>query len=156
MNSKGWLLPGFIIVTLSVVANYFVTRWIDNNQLIPAIQKELSVIEGNQPKIVTINTEKTVERLQDEGHDPMEIMTGLALLTEMMRSDGVILLDEQLVLSSSERFKLDNVSLNTIFEMAEERGIDVDERIENSVKQAEKAAKERLAEMEELLSSMER
>lgn len=156
MNSKGWLLPGFIIVTFSVVVNYFVTRWIDNNQLIPAIQKELSVIEGNQPKIVTIDTEKTVKRLQDEGHEPIEIMTGLALLTEMIRSDGVILLDEQLVLSSSEKFKLDNVSLNTIFEMAEERGIDVDERIENSVKQAEKAAKERLAEMEKLLNSMKR
>jgi len=156
MNSKGWLLPGFIIVTFSVVVNYFVTRWIDNNQLIPAIQKELSVIEGNQPKIVTIDTEKTVKRLQDEGHEPIEIMTGLALLTEMIRSDGIILLDEQLVLSSSEKFKLDNVSLNTIFEMAEERGIDVDERIENSVKQAEKAAKERLAEMEKLLSSMKR
>lgn len=156
MNSKGWLLPGFIIVTFSVVVNYFVTRWIDNNQLIPAIQKELSVIEGNQPKIVTIDTEKTVKRLQDEGHEPIEIMTGLALLTEMIRSDGIILLDEQLVLSSSEKFKLDNVSLNTIFEMAEERGIDVDERIENSVKQAEKAAKERLAEMEKLLNSMKR
>ncbi|MBT41074.1 MAG: hypothetical protein CMF12_00985 [Idiomarina sp.] len=156
MNSKGWLLPGVVIVAVSVVANYFVTRWIDNNQLIPAIQKELTMVESNQPKIVTINTEKTIERLQDAGNEPMEIMTGLALLTEMLKNDGVVLLDEQLVLSSSERFKLDNLSLDTIFQMAEERGIDVDKRIEDSVKQAEKAAKERLAEMEELLSSMER
>lgn len=156
MNSKGWLLPGVVIVAVSVVANYFVTRWIDNNQLIPAIQKELAMVESNQPKIVTINTEKTIERLQDAGNEPMEIMTGLALLTEMLKNDGVVLLDEQLVLSSSDRFKLDNLSLDTIFQMAEERGIDVDKRIEDSVKQAEKAAKERLAEMEELLSSMER
>jgi len=153
MNAKNWLAPLAGMIAVSLVVSVLTTRYILNQQFMPAVINEMTHVEAMIPRLATINTEQLALELQEGEQDQIRVMHALALMVEMMREDGYIIMDEQVVLTSSPRYQIEEISVDAIYREAERRGIDIGERLQERLKEAEADAKRKLEELEALLQS---
>jgi len=148
---KSWLAPGLLIIGISTAINFMVVNHLINNQVMTALDEEVAYLEQRMPQVATINTNHLVARFQEEDVDPMKAMGALSLLTEMLRRDGVILLDEQLVMTGPSKFSLNDIDIEQVYQAAEAQGIDVDEKMKANIQRAEEDARKMLEELESLM-----
>jgi len=143
-----WMVLG-LLIGLAVITS--VINYVSENkarQLIAEFEARNPV-----PRIVVMDFDGMVEEWREAGEKDDRIMRGVALISKMLREDNYIVLDYKAVVTSGKKFNLRAFSLDTIEDMAINRGMDLDEEVKELLKEAEVQAKKML---EELTKEFER
>jgi len=143
-----WMVLG-LLIGLAVITS--VINYVSENkarQLIAEFEARNPV-----PRIVVMDFDGMIEEWKEAGENDERIMRGVALISKMLREDNYIVLDYKAVVTSGKKFNLRAFSLDTIEEMAVNRGMDLDEEVKELLKEAEAQAQQML---EELTKELER
>lgn len=118
MLKKDVFLFSALFFVLTVATNIFVTKFFIDKSF-----KEYPwpVV----PKVVTIDLDKIVQDKLDEGMTPLQVVTFSDTLTQVLLSDGFIILDAKSVINAPPQHVLKNVSTAQLGEMVKLKGIQI-------------------------------
>lgn len=133
MQKSEALLYGALFIALTVATNIFVTKFF--------IDKSFKEYQWPSiPKIVTIDLERIVQDKIDEGMTTLQVVTFTDTLTQVLLSDGFIILDAKTVINAPPQHVLKNVSTEQLGEMVKLKGIKIkdDKTYEKALEDAQK------------------
>lgn len=120
-------------ITITVAINLLITRNI--------IQNELFAYKAANPpaKFISVNMDSLVKSKIDAGESALDVLEYTQKMTTLLLNEGYLILDEAMLVAPHPDYKLKPLSISALDKALKEKGLSVDEDINEALEQGKEA-----------------